>query len=821
MPMSLEEFNREVLTDPISYDVWDTKYRLYHKPGETAEQSVDDTRRRVLKAVFAKDDNEVAFQECLRLVLRGILIPAGRVNAGAGAGRAVTEINCFVLPTVMDSMPGIQRVIAQGALTMQQGGGIGVDFSTIRPAGAAVVRTGSLASGMVNFADQMDSMCSSIASAGWRRGAMMLTLRDDHPDLWNPKQYETATNYIGQTILSHPSFISVKRQPGRLTQFNVSVLVSSKFLDAVKHNENWDLGFHVPRADGRHVDVYDKPFPYDYVDLDNDFALRESGREKWPRKGQMLPWFVYLRVPARRIWEDLMQATYKYSEPGVIFIDRVNERNNLYYCEEIRTTNPCGEQPLPPSGCCCLGSVNTAFLVKDPFTPNAKFDFATFWRAVYSGVRMLDNVLTVANFPLREQRQESDKKRRIGLGITGWGDALAQLGIRYGSKESIDMSRKVAKALREASYRASVELAKERGPFEFFDSAYFCEGYNVKQLPQDIRDDIFKFGIRNGVLNTIAPNGTISLYTGNVSSGHEPIFSLRKTMRKVRQGGSGEFKEYPVVDYAYRLYEHLYGETPLDRLPDYFVGAKDITPQEHVNVHCAWQEFIDASCSKTINVPTDISFDDFRTVYTEAYTRGAKGCTTYREDPESGRGSVLSDTTPATSKPAVAPARIVVQTRAEVLEGRTYKVKWPLTGDNWYITINNNNGIPCEVFIVTKNVQHQEWVTALTRTITAILRRGGDAPFLIDELTQVHSASGGAWMNKKYVPSVVAAIGWALETEFARLGITSSPKDLNSEEVSVEAMPQTSLRCPECNAPAWVKDAGCWHCLSCGHNTCG
>lgn len=826
----IEQFRTQLIqTDPLVRDIWHDKYRLKHADGSSDEDSVPATRRRVVDAVYANDPNKDARREAELLVQSGVFIPAGRINAGAGSGRQVTLINCYVMPTVMDSLPGIQLVIAQGALTMQQGGGIGIDWSPVRPRGALVRRTGSTASGVIPYADQTSAMCDTIMSAGTRRGAMMATLRDDHPDLWNPQQFITAPHpATGDPILTYPSFISAKRQKGRLTGFNVSVLVSDAFLKAIEDDADWDLGFHVPPADGRHIDVYEKMWPYDYAEIDNAFNELPEGRVA---KGTVMPWYVYRRVKARVIWEDMMRSTYKYAEPGVIYIDRINERNNLYYCEDIRCTNPCGEQPLPPNNVCCLGSINLAFLVNDPFSSRPWFDFAKFGHAVNHAVRFLDNVLDISNYPLEAQRLEAQTKRRIGLGITGWGDCLVQLGLRYDSDEAVQMARALAKALQHASYYASMGLAKERGPFPAYGRKQFLAGYNARRLPEDLHDQIHEYGIRNGVLNTIAPNGTISIYSGNVSSGHEPIFSFAKVERNVRQpDGSG--KKYMSVPYSYRLYEAMFGETPREKLPEYFVGAMDITPEAHVRMHAAWQEHIDASVSKTINCPTEMSYDDFKDVYRLAYELGAKGCTTFRPDPDSGRGSVLSELVD-TAKPVVVPntnlVPVEVMPAQRVVEGRRYKLKWPKTGENWYINVTRIGNVPFEVFISTGSADSVEWVQALSRLLTAVLRRGGDVKFLLNELFAVHSSSGGGFIAEqhKFRPSIVAAIGGVLEEEFRTLGLLGVASASTVEKPEVLVVPVTVTRgagidsCPECGATPLVREQGCLRCLRCDFTKCG
>lgn len=823
------KFMQSVLSDPLARDVWDRKYRYKWPDGTSPEPDVLATQTRVVEGVYAKDPDPLAKAEAMDYVQRGLLVPAGRVNAGAGIDRNVTLINCFVSETVQDSMPGIQRAIMRAALTMQQGGGIGTDWSTVRPAGAIVGRTGSVSSGIIPFMDQQSAMCKTIESSGSRRGAMMGTLRDDHPDLWNENQFETMTTYNGDSELKYPSFISAKRQRNRLTQFNISVMVSDAFLAAIDADADWDLGFHVPRADGNHVDVYDKPFPYDAYEDDNEIVIGagesyyvDSPKIKY-HKGNMLPWYVYRRVKARRIWDDIMRTTYTYAEPGIIFIDKINGCNNLYYCEDICCTNPCGEQPLPPHSICCLSSVNTAFMVVDPFTPMARFDFSLLSDVARVGVRFLDNVLDVSRYPLRAQRDEAHTKRRIGLGITGWGSALVQLGIPYGSPESVRLSKMAAKELRDASYKTSAELAKERGSFPAYNEKEFMSGYNVSYLPEFIRELIKEYGIRNGVLNTIAPNGTISLYSGNVSSGHEPVFSFMKASRKVRQD-DGELREYESMDYSLRLYEAMFGPTPADKLPAQFVGAMDISVDDHLAVHAAWQEFIDSSISKTINCPESMNFDDFSAVYRKAYDLGCKGCTTYRPDPTSGRGSVLSVDQPTKPDVMILPDLSI---RPDVLPGMQYKLKWPLTGKNWYVNITNVDGVPFEMFITAADASAQEWVTALSRTVTAVLRRGGDVRFLVEQLSEVYSSNGGAFVpaQQRFRPSVVAAIAGVMEIEFRRLGLYgTAAMDAVEQTDVIESIAEINIHaqaCPACSAYTFVREGGCSRCLTCGHNSCG
>jgi ribonucleotide reductase alpha subunit len=958
----VDAFRRKVLSDPLVQNVWENKYR-WKRPDGFTEESIEASKRRVVEAIYANDPDKKALDDALDAVLNGYFLPAGRVNAGAGTGRNVTLMNCYVSGTIQDSMSGIQHSIAKDAFTLQQGGGVGADFSTVRPNGAIVSRTGSVASGSIAFMEQRSAMSATVCSAGERRGALMTTLRCDHPDLWNEDQFETTTTYTGEKVLKNPSFISVKRQPGRLTQTNISILVTDDFMKAVEDDADWDLGFFAPRADGKHVEVYDKPFPYDVVEMDNDFVRDTEGA--FPRKGEMLPWYVYRRVKARRIWNDIMRSTYKFAEPGVIFIDHVNARNNLNYCEDIQCTNPCfgegtlivtskgarpiesligetveihdghmwriidsfrvtgknqpmlrltmqdgstlrvtrahtmiledgrrveardirsgsrlmlssfayknaglvvsveddgvdeevycctvpethsialgigivtgqcSEQPLPPFGCCDLGSVNLAFMVRDPFTPMAQFDLGLLTRTVTIGIRFLDNVLDVSNYPLREQREESMRKRRIGLGVTGVADALLQLGIRYGTQQAQDMVRGWMHAVQVASYRASMNLAKSRGPFPLFDSAAFMDSPNVKALPHTLKREIADVGIRNGVLNTVAPNGTISIYSGNVSSGIEPVFSFDKVTRKVRQP-DGTLAPYESVDYAYRLYEAIHGPTKREDLPNYFVGAMDVAPEEHVKMLAACQEYVDSSISKTVNCPTDMSFEAFQDIYAQAYTLGCKGCTTYRFDPDSGRGAVLTvDEPKASAAPESAPATgYAVAPRDRILHGRTYKLKWPPSGRNWYVIINHTEaGIPSEVFITGGEEGHVEWIQAMGRLLTAVLRRGGDVRFLVNELMAVHAAGAGGFIAEQhaYRPSIVAAIGGILEEEFKALGLFSVPAGVSVVKVEVHGLggagggdsQSLGTECPQCHSMSLVHEDGCKRCLTCDYTKCG
>ena len=647
-------------------------------------------------------------------------LPAGRILAGAGTGRAVTLFNCFVLGTIEDDLGAIFSGVKDAALTMQQGGGIGHDFSTLRPQGARVASIGADASGPVSFMDVWDAMCRTIMSAGSRRGAMMATLRCDHPDI--------------------EGFIDAKSDPKRLRNFNLSVLVTDAFLAAVREDRAWELKFG------------DK---------------------------------LYRTVQARALWERLMQATYDFAEPGVVFIDRVNERNNLSYCEEIRATNPCGEQPLPPYGACLLGSINLARLIEHPFTGRAGLDVIRLDERVKLAVRFLDNVIDISKYPLEPQRQEALAKRRIGLGVTGLGDALIFCGIKYGSREGAALAASWMKAIQNAAYMASAELAAEKGAFPLFEPERFLASPNVAALDAPVRDAMRRLGIRNGCLTSIAPTGTISLLAGNVSSGIEPVFDFIHRRRVLDK--SGATHEELVEDYAHALFRRQFG--PSAPLPDSFVKAADLSPREHLEMQAAMQVHVDSAISKTINCPEDISFESFKNVYLEAHALGLKGCTTYRPNPVT--GAVLQPVAEPQPKVAARERKVEISAvpageragvvymappleRETVLSGFTYKLKWPGSDHAIYVTINDierdGRRRPFEIFINTRNLEHYAWTVALTRMISAVFRRGGDVTFVADELKAVFDPQGGHWVAGRYVPSLLAAIGEVIETHMIRTG---------------------------------------------------
>jgi ribonucleoside-diphosphate reductase alpha chain len=1119
---------------PISQQIWDMKYRLKNPDGSAVDQTVEDTWTRVATALAQAESEPAHWAEEFYSALADFrFLPAGRIVAGAGTARQVTLFNCFVMGTIPDDMSGIFEHLREAAVTLQQGGGIGYDFSTLRPKGAPVKGVGADASGPLSFMDVWDAMCRTIMSAGQRRGAMMATLRCDHPDI--------------------EAFIDAKREPGRLRNFNLSVLVTDPFMAAVEQDGDWELTF--------------------------------GG-------------VTYRTVRARDLWDRIMKATFAYAEPGVIFIDRINRRNNLHYCESIQATNPCivedswvhtaegprqvadlvgkrfvarldgqdhpsgeegffatgtkpvlklqtregatlilthdhpvltaasvsrssierkwvpagdlqpgdrvmlndhraqpswpgshgedegyligllvgdgtlkadrailsvwlepsvvngsaaapqsgvmnaafeamaalkhrsdwkgwmpvagraehrmastglrdlafdlglrpgrkavtpaieqassafyigflrgffdadgtvlgdqkkgvslrlaqsdldrlsavqrmllrlgivstiyrerrssgmrmlpdgrggsasyhcaadhelvitgenlavyadrigfadrhkqarlaqalagyrrrqnrerfvaivdslepagtrtvydvrvpgvnafdanglvvhncGEQPLPPYGACLLGSINLARLVTEPFTPKAALDVTELDRLVRVAIRALDDAIDVSRFPLEAQAVEARAKRRIGLGITGLGDALIMMRARYGSDEGVTLTERWMATFRRAAYLASVDLAKEKGAFPLFDKAEYMAGETIRELDADVQAAIAEYGIRNALLTSIAPTGTISLMADNVSSGLEPVFGFQYTRNVLMADGTRKQEE--VSDYAYRLFRRLHGDDI--GLPDYFVDAQTLTPHDHVVMQAVVQKYIDSSISKTINVPADIDFESFRQVYLEAYKFGCKGCTTYR--PNDITGAVLE-----VSKPAPAPATgdVVYMTqplqRPETLQGQTYKIRWPDSDHAMYITLNDmiqdGRRRPFEIFINSKNMDHYAWTVALTRMISAVFRRGGDISFVVEELKAVFDPRGGQWMGGHYVPSLLAAIGDVIERHLIQIGML--PAKDGDEPVETRQVVNLSepggqrLRaCPKCHQPSLVRQEGCDACTSCGYSKC-
>ena len=1121
---------------PIAEQIWNMKYRLHDADGTPVDASVEDSWRRIARALAAVEAEPAQWEDRFYAALEDFrFLPAGRITAGAGTARKVTLFNCFVMGTIPDDMGGIFDALREAALTMQQGGGIGYDFSTIRPRGAPVRGVSADASGPLSFMDVWDAMCRTIMSAGSRRGAMMATMRCDHPDI--------------------EDFIVAKSDPGRLRMFNLSVLVTDAFMAAVRADGPWELQF--------------------------------GGK-------------VYHTLPARDLWNRIMQATYDYAEPGVIFIDRINQANNLAYCEEIAATNPCvtaetwittedgarqvrdligrpfralvdgkafdtgpdgffatgvkpvlrllttcgrslrltadhpvrkvtqktrwrlesdwvaagdlrpgdevmlhdhrsavpvaqpgdargyllglligdgviradktlisvwpraacgngaplpnpvmahveallrslphradfagwqevagrgeyrigtaaltalareyglgpgnktltpeieaaapgfcaavlrglfdadgsvqgtqdkgvsvrlaqsdaalleaaqrmlarlgvqstlyrdrraagesilpdgkrglrayptraqhelvisgdnlpvyadrvgfgdpekarrlevaiggyrralnrerftavvaevaedgeaevfdvsvpginafdangfyvhncGEQPLPPYGACLLGSINLAKLVIDPFGPRARLDAAALKALVPVAVRMMDNVIDVSGFPLPQQAAEARAKRRIGLGVTGLADALAMVRLRYGEEKAVRQTEIWMHKIAVAAYLASTELAREKGAFPLFDAEKFLASGTMEGMDESVRAAVARHGIRNALLTSVAPTGTISLYAGNVSSGIEPVFAHAYTRKVLQPDGSRSEEE--VVDYAVALWRDKMGDAPL---PEWFVTAQDLAPEAHVKMQAAAQKWVDSSISKTINCPADISFEAFKDVYMQAWEAGCKGCTTYR--PNDVTGSVLSvsesaDKVPGEGAVTGQGGEVIYMAepldRPTELEGATYKLKWPDSNHAIYVTVNdivlNGHRRPFEVFINSKNMEHYAWTVALTRMISAVFRRGGDVSFVVEELKAVFDPRGGAWMGGKYVPSILAAIGGVLERHMVAIGFLEGEgmglkEDPQAQGVGAEA--PRGPACPACGSHDMRMIEGCMTCASCGHSKC-
>jgi ribonucleoside-diphosphate reductase alpha chain len=763
----------------ISQQIWDMKYRLKGEGGEPVDKTIADTWRRVARALSEPEApaDRAAWEERFYSALDDFkFLPAGRIFAGAGTQRNVTLFNCFVMGNIPDDMSGIFEHLKEAALTMQQGGGIGYDFSTLRPKGARVHGVGADASGPLSFMDVWDAMCRTIMSAGFRRGAMMATLRCDHPDI--------------------EAFIDAKQEAGRLRMFNLSVLVTDAFMAAVRSDAPWDLVFNGT---------------------------------------------CYRTVPARALWDRIMRATYAYAEPGVIFIDRVNRLNNLHYCEVISSTNPCGEEPLPPYGACLLGSLNLPQFVRAPFADGAELDLAGLTEVARVAVRMMDNVIDVSRFPLAAQAHEARAKRRIGLGVTGLADALVMCGARYGSKSAVRLTETWMAAIQRAAYLASAELAAEKGSFALFDREKYLAGEHIQTLDDDVRERIGLQGIRNSHLTSVAPTGTISLLADNVSSGIEPVFSY--TYRRSVLLPDGTRREEEVSDYAYRLYRRMFGDDA--PLPAYFVDAQTLSPADHLVMQAAAQKFVDSSISKTINIPADLSFEAFKDVYAQAYDLGCKGCTTYR--PNVVTGAVLSAEAKPQPQvqgelPLAAPepkARDIYEaggvvymtqplSRPEELPGRTYKLKWPDSDHAIYVTVNDivqdGRRRPFEVFINSKNMEHYAWTLALTRMISAVFRRGGDVSFVVEELKAVFDPRGGQWMGGRYVPSLLAALGEVIERHMIDIGFLApkAPAEHAPQaERKVVGLEGAGRRqCPKCGEAGLIRQENCDICTACGYSKC-
>lgn len=699
--------NPSEINSSISNGIWANKYALRDTAGIITEKDWSSTVDRCTKALSGSP----TFHSAL---LNKEFLPAGRILLGAGSPYNLTLFNCFVMGRMEDSLTGIFKTLSESAQSLKYGGGIGVDFSTLRPKGDSVKGSGAQASGPVSFMHIWNSMCQTIMSAGVRRGAMMATLRVDHPDIMD--------------------FIESKRTHGALTNFNISVLITDEFMKNIKDNREQILTFN----------------------------------------GE-----PYASVPAQKIWDAIMTNTYKYSEPGVIFIDTVNVENPNKANETITCTNPCGEQPLPHYGACLLGSFNLAKFVRSPFN-KPWFDFVHLNTIIPDVYEAMNRVVDVSKYPLEEFAVEERKTRRMGIGVTGLADMFAMLNLKYGSEASINIMSQILNNIKSKLEKASAG--------------------------------------RNTHLTSIAPTGTISMLAGNVSSGIEPFFSLEFD-RKVRLQTAipTTIKLRP---YAVELYLQMFPEPTLDSLKSdpRFITSDQVPLKDHLTIQAIAQRWVDSAVSKTINCPSSITYDEFKDVYLEAYNLGLKGCTTFR--PSEVRQSILSTPSEPTQQLSLASTASVAPITSDVppprphyLTGGTYKLKPDNSRPAYYITINySDSGAPLEIFINTKDVSSQSWIIALTRMLSALFRKGGDISFILEELSAIHDPTGGMWHNKTYYPSLVAAISSLIQT-----------RTIPSASIipSASLMSHPDVLCPNCQrADGWIPREGCEYCMNCGYSTC-
>ena len=596
---------RQLFSNDVSRLIWENKYRYQNGNDETpADSDIYDSWQRTARAIAGveKDKQDEHARRFYAILDDFQFLPGGRILAGSGIKRQVTLFNCFVMGQIEDSIDGIFDALKQAALTIQQGGGIGCDFSTLRPSGMRAQRVGVVASGPISFMRIWDSMCATLLSTGSRRGAMMATLRCDHPDI--------------------ETFIAAKQNPGELRHFNLSVLVTDAFMQAITDDADWPLLFPVQTA---------------VAADENDIILRQ-----WSYSRAPVPCRIVKTIKARDLWHKIMQATYDYAEPGVLFIDRINRANNLQARELISATNPCGEIPLPPYGACNLGSINLTRFIRHPFTPEATVDIEAITKTVQVATRFMDNVIDRSRFPLTEQQQQAHGSRRIGLGMTGLADALIMLGLSYQTEAARQQAADIMKLICHTAYATSIELAREKGVFPFFNKTEYLTTPFIQSLPEHIQQAIDKYGIRNSHLTAIAPTGTISLLANNISSGIEPVFNWCYE-RKILSS-DGEYKKYAVTDYAWQLWRAQYGDK---KLPETFIDAHRIWPIDHLQMQAALQPYVDNAISKTINIPASYDFEEFQDIYKKAYELGLKGCTTFRPNPIT--GSILSESMDETS----------------------------------------------------------------------------------------------------------------------------------------------------------------------------
>ena len=810
----------QLAPQPISTDVLREKYL---KDNESSVQQLYDRVARALASV-EKPELQAEYEQKFRANLDAGAIGAGRIMSAAGTGIQATLINCFVQPVGDciqgvddDGYPGIYEALREAAETMRRGGGVGYDFSRIRPKGARVKGTASTASGPCSYINVFDQSCATVESAGSRRGAQMGVLRIDHPDVLE--------------------FITAKRTPGRWNNFNVSVGVSDAFIEAVRRGEMWEL-VHPATPGAEQV---------------------EQGARQRP-DGQ----WVYRTLPASELWDTIMKSAYDFAEPGILFLDRIQTDNNLRAVESIHATNPCGEQPLPPYGCCDLGPIILTKFVQHAFDHGGKasFDFEAFAQSVALQVRALDNVLELTHWPLPQQLKEAQAKRRIGVGFTGLGDTLVMLGLPYNANEGREMARRIAECMRDSAYIASVELALEKGAFPLFNAkTYLAEGTFASRLPKEIKAQIKQHGIRNSHLLSIAPTGTVSLaFADNASNGIEPAFSWTYTRKK--READGTRSEYEVQDHAWRLYKALGGDTA--KLPPAFVGALEMSAEDHIAMMQAVQPYIDTSISKTVNVAENYPYEDFKKLYLQAWDARLKGLATYR--PNSILGAVL-EVKPAEAPkaaaepeavPVVDPMRTVIESRPlGALDAMAEKIEyWTQEGHKSLYLIVSFLPVPSgdgkgtvdraiEFFMpVGQSGESQQWITSSMRLLS-LAARGGFLERALSDMRKVAWDRGPVRYGYKVredgtqVPlwhdSEVAAIAWAIQNLLelrAKRQVQADQLALPLPEVKAPAPAAPAAasasgvmagkKCPDCGAHAVIRKDGCEYCTQCGFvGACG
>ena len=739
-------------------EIFDISTEIHERKYQYKNETKDGTFRRVAKQLASKEELSAYWEEEFYQVMVDFdFIPAGRILTNAGTTRKnATMFNCYVMNDLPDSMDGIFETVRESALTQQMGGGVGFNFSTLRPKGAWVEGCESESSGPLSFMSVFDATCRTIMSAGNRRGAQMGVLNIDHPDI--------------------EDFIEAKRGNKTLEMFNISVGVSDKFMETLRDKGDWDLVF--------------------------------AGK-------------VYKTVKAVELWDKIIKSTYDYAEPGVLFLDRINKMNNLWFIEDLKATNPCGEQPLPPYGACLLGAINLTKFVLDPFTEVAKIDWKKLSETINVAVRLLDNVIENSEFPLEKQRQEALDKRRLGLGVTGLANMLMMLRSTYGSDESIEIIDDLMGFFTNETYSASIDLAEEKGSFPLLDKEKYVQSKFIQSLDIEISERIMENGIRNSHLTTIAPTGTTSMFAGNVSSGLEPVFALSYD-RKIRNGQEGDESTLEMVDYGLLKYREFAGYDA--ELPSYFVTTADITPQQHIDVQATIQRWIDSSTSKTINVPTDFPFEDFKDIYTTAYESGLKGCTTFR--PSEHIQGVITIKEDDKKDDLVEEKKGAIEKRPKVLVGHTYKLKSPHHG-SLYVTINDKvDGDfvrPYEIFINTKKLQNVAWTSAMTRLISAVFRHDRDPSYIVKELKTIFDPVGGYFADGKYQNSLIAHIGCTIEQHLKDICYLEDEVLVEvKDDVSIEKVDDSLFEiCPECNEKALLNNGGCMTCQQCGFSKCG